>query len=150
MTMSRHFGALLLLCGAASAATTASAAAPQYKLTLLDNIYGTAVGINNAGVIAGNRWSPDTGGRAFSWSAGQMNLLPAEMQSARAISGQGHIAGASEVFEEGGGYQMTMAGLVYHQGTVTGVVRSSSPILPRADGIALRRQSTSTAPAWRR
>lgn len=126
MTMSRHFGALLLLCGAASSATAASAA-PSYKLTLLDSIYGTAVGINNAGVIAGNRWSPDTGGRAFSWSAGQMNVLPADMRSARGISGQGHIAGVSDVFEEGGGYQMTMAGLVYHQGVVTGVGEEFQP-----------------------
>lgn len=126
MTMSHHLGALLIL-SAAITTTTATAAAPRYNLALLDNIYGTAVAINNAGEIAGNRWSPETGGRAFSWSGGQLNVLPADMRSATAISGQGHIAGVSEVYEEGGGYQMTMAGLVYHEGTITGVGEEFQP-----------------------
>ncbi|WP_228895783.1 DUF3466 family protein [Pseudoduganella aquatica] len=85
--------ALLMLALAGAAAAT-----PQYRLTLLDPApnASSANAINSRGEIAGDWRDPLTGvQRAFAWRSGQMSVLPEPMATARAISGQGHIAGAT-------------------------------------------------------
>jgi probable HAF family extracellular repeat protein len=49
------------------------------------------------------------------------------MESPRAISNAGHIAGVSPVYEEGGYQQMMSFGMVYHQGVVRGVPDALTP-----------------------
>ncbi|MRV71461.1 DUF3466 family protein [Duganella sp. FT92W] len=106
----------LLLCGPLHAA-----AAPQYSMTLLDQAHGVAVAINNAGLVAGNRWDSTLGSRTFRWSNGQYALLPDSFGLVYGISSQGHIAGVSQTYEEAGGQWMWSDGLVYHQGSLGGV-----------------------------
>ncbi len=124
MFMLRHVWPAALLCGAMH---TATAAAPQYALTLLDSAHGTAIAINNAGLVAGNRWDSTLGHRTFVWSSGQFDLLPAPMGVVHGISSQGHIAGASQTYEEGGGQWMWSDGMVYHQGQLGGVPEAFPP-----------------------
>ncbi|GAB2853943.1 hypothetical protein GCM10027277_23010 [Pseudoduganella ginsengisoli] len=116
MSTLRYCWPVLLLCGSFQAA-----AAPQYSLALLDNAHGTAVAINNAGLVAGNRWDNTLGSRSFTWSGGQFALLPPAFGLVYGMSSQGHIAGSTQTFEEGGGQWMWSEGVVYHQGKLDGV-----------------------------
>ena len=80
-------------------ACEAAAAAPRYRLTLLDALKGEAVAINNAGEIAGNLWNDQGGGAVVGWFGGRKEVLPDMFASATAISSKGHIAGYSAVAE---------------------------------------------------
>lgn len=118
----RRLWAALLLGGGAGWA----AAAPQYALTVLDTAQGIAVGINNAGQIAGNRWDV-TERRSFLWQAGQITYLPRDFVSVAAIGQGGHIVGSSTETIVGGGIWMWSSGLVYHQGRVSEIPEAFEP-----------------------
>jgi probable HAF family extracellular repeat protein len=112
----------LLLCGAAGGA----AAAPQFTLTVLDPAQGTAVGINNAGDIAGNRWDVMES-RAFMWRDGQITYLPRNFAYAVAIGSQGHIVGSSPETVIAGGAIRTISGMLYYRGGAGPVVEPFEP-----------------------
>lgn len=117
--------ALCTLCAGPSLA-----AAPRYGVTLIDPLPGnaTVAALNNAGTVVGRRYDEALGGYvAYAWNAGQFTTLPGQMESPRAISNAGHIAGVSPVYEEGGYQQMMSWGMVYHQGVMHGV---PDPITP--------------------
>jgi probable HAF family extracellular repeat protein len=115
--------ATMLLCGSA---TCAVAAVPQFSLTVLDPAQGLAVGINNAGEIAGNRWDVMEH-RAFMWHDGQIAYLPRNIDRAVAISSQGHIAGSSPTTILGGGVVMWSSGMVYYRGRASGIGEAFEP-----------------------
>lgn len=110
-----------------SAAGGAFAAAPRYAVTVLDAVPGGAVyAINNAGVAVGTRYDADIGAwRAFSWSAGQLAMLPPSMEAAHAISNAGHIAGIGRTYETES-VQVRDAWL-YHRGAMTQLPRAFEP-----------------------
>lgn len=124
MSMPYRFWPVLLLFGSAG---YAAAAAPRYNLTLLDSVQGTAVAINNAGQIIGNRYDPLGGPRTFSWRDGQMQLLPQSFAGVWGISGQGHIAGVSNLYMDDGGTQSETVALMYYQDTKTVMPESFRP-----------------------
>jgi probable HAF family extracellular repeat protein len=128
---------VLLLCGSLPAAAIA---APHYQLTLLDTAPSAAVGINNDGMVAGNRWDAVSGRRAFSWRGGQLSVLPQEMDVANSIGSHGHIAGTGPVYEEGGGMWMYSYATVYRQGAVDTLPEA----FPPATGSWMYRFSTAT------
>lgn len=104
----------------------AAAAAPRYRLTILDTMQGEAVAINNAGDIAGNLWGSQGNGHAVGWFGGSKQVLPDFFDSATSISSKGHIGGRSTTYSDGGGIFSSSSGLVYYRGNTTGVPEAFS------------------------
>jgi probable HAF family extracellular repeat protein len=99
----------------------ATAAAPRYRVTILDPMWGEAVAINNAGDIAGNLWDSKGASYAVGWFRGSKQVLPDIFSSVTSISSKGHIGGGSTIYSDGGGIFSSSNGLVYYRGDIAWV-----------------------------
>lgn len=123
MNKLHHYWPALLLCGSFSAI----AATPQYRLTLLDNVPGSAMAINNAGLVAGFRSDMGAGSRSFTWENGQFTLLPQDLGVVYGMSSAGHIAGTSQRRTNYNGYAFWTGGQVYHDGVLATMPDAINP-----------------------
>lgn len=113
-----------------STAAHGSVAKPRYSVTVFDAApdSSSVYAIGNDGTVLGRRYY-HRGGTvgAFAWRAGQMTMLPQQIEAPHAISAAGHIVGNSPIYSDAGGQQMSMYGMVYRNGDLISV---SEPFTP--------------------